>query len=85
MQLLVEISMYPLQGDYIPPIKGFIERLNTDERFEVATTPTSTRVSGEHFALMGFLSEEMHIAYEQVGQAIFVCKFLNADAMQSGE
>ena len=81
MNLMVEISMYPLSEDYIPPIKGFIERLNCDTRFTVVTSETSTRVSGEHFALMAFLADEMHTAYQAVGQAIFVCKFLNADAM----
>ena len=81
MNLMVEISLYPLQQDYIEPIKQFIERLNQDPRFTVETTATSTRVSGEHFSLMTFLADEMHNAYQQIGQAIFVCKFLNADKM----
>ena len=54
MQLLVEISI-STAGRLYPSIKGFIERLNTNSAFEVVTTPTSTRVSGEHFALMSFL------------------------------
>ncbi len=80
---MIEMSMYPLQDEFIAPIKGFIERLNSDTRFDVVTTPTSTRIVGEHFALMQFIADETHRAYQQVGQAIFVCKFLNADAMST--
>ena len=29
MHTAIEISLYPLDADYIPPIKAFIERLNT--------------------------------------------------------
>ena len=28
MRTAVEISLYPLDADYVPPIKDFIERLN---------------------------------------------------------
>ena len=35
MDIGVEISLYPLRNDYIPPIRGFIERLNADGRFRV--------------------------------------------------
>ena len=28
MRIAVDISLYPLDADYIPPIKDFIERLN---------------------------------------------------------
>ena len=33
MDIGVEISLYPLRNDYIPPIRGFIDRLNADGRF----------------------------------------------------
>ena len=29
MRAAVEISMYPLTGEYRPPIQAFIDRLNT--------------------------------------------------------
>lgn len=29
MRTAIEISLYPLDADYIPAIKAFIERLNT--------------------------------------------------------
>src|SRR5690606_16714804 len=45
MILTVEISMYPLQEDYITPIQAFIDKLNTWENLQVSTTATSTLVT----------------------------------------
>lgn len=84
MRLAVEISLYPLDQEYVPYIKGFIDRLNTYKDLRVETTHTSTIVSGQYDWLMQILQVEMKITYEQVGQAIFVCKFLNATKMDLG-
>lgn len=83
MKLVAELSMYPLKDEYIGPIKTFIERLNTYEAIQVVTTATSTTVSGEYGAVMAMLGAEMQRSHEEVGQAIFVCKFLNGDKMSS--
>jgi uncharacterized protein YqgV (UPF0045/DUF77 family) len=84
MRLAVEISLYPLDQEYIPYISDFIKRLNTNENLFVETTHTSTLVSGEYDYLMQVMQIEMKKTYEQVGQAIFVCKFLNATKMSLG-
>lgn len=81
MKLVAEISMYPLKEQYIEPIQEFIDRLNTYESIKVVTTATSTSVSGEYLPTMLLLAEEMQRSHEKVGQAIFVCKFLNGDKM----
>jgi|TARA_R110000868_G_scaffold165995_2_gene399695 uncharacterized protein YqgV (UPF0045/DUF77 family) len=83
MKLVAEISMYPLKEQYIPPIQEFIDRLNTYESIKVETTATSTTVSGEYLPTMQLLAEEMQRSHEKVGQAIFVCKFLNGDKMST--
>ena len=83
MKLVAEISMYPLKEQYIPPIQEFIDRLNTYESIKVVTTATSTTVSGEYLPTMQLLAEEMQRSHEKVGQAIFVCKFLNGDKMST--
>jgi uncharacterized protein YqgV (UPF0045/DUF77 family) len=84
MQLVVEISLYPLVNEYIEPIKDFIERLNQDRNLSVNTSQTSTVIKGECDYVMQLMSKEMQTTYEQVGQAIFVCKFLNGDKMSQG-
>ena len=81
MKIVAEISMYPLKEQYIPPIQEFIDRLNTYECINVVTTATSTMVSGEYLPTMQLLAQEMQRSHEKVGQAIFVCKFLNGDKM----
>ena len=83
MKLVAEISMYPLNQEYIPPIQAFIDRLNTYKHIKVVTSATSTTVSGDYLPTMQLLAEEMQRSHEQVGQAIFVCKFLNGDKMST--
>lgn len=85
MKIVVEISLYPLKDSYIGPIREFIARLNTYSQITVDTSMTSTVVVGEYSQVMAVLSKEMQTTHEQVGQAIFVCKFLNGDKMGSGE
>jgi uncharacterized protein YqgV (UPF0045/DUF77 family) len=83
MQVMVELSLYPLVNEFIPPIQNFIDKLNSYDSIEVTTCSTSTQVTGEYSEVMSILGKEMQATHEQVGQAIFVAKFLNFDAMQS--
>ena len=76
MILSVEISMYPFQQDYIPPIKGFIERLNTVDGLRVTTTATATLVSGDFDLVMRTLGDMLRWSYETYGKAVYVTKFL---------
>lgn len=81
MKLVVEISLYPLAEQYIEPIKAFIARLNTYADISVDTSRTSTVVEGDYMSVMTILGDEMQKTHKEVGQAIFVCKFLNGDKM----
>ncbi|MFT4994142.1 MAG: hypothetical protein ACI965_001164 [Paraglaciecola sp.] len=83
MKLVAEISMYPLNEQYIEPIQKFIDRLNSYPQIKVVTTATNTLVSGEYLPTMALLAEEMHHSHQEIGQAIFVCKFLNGDNMSA--
>jgi len=79
MELSVEISKYPLNQDYIPFIKDFIDRLNAHEGLKVITNTMSTQVFGDYDLVMGVLNQEIKKSYETFGKAIFVCKFINGD------
>lgn len=83
MHVMVELSLYPLVNEYIPPIQDFIDRLNGYNNITVSTSSTSTQVTGEYGDVMSILGKEMQRTHEEVGQAIFVAKFLNFDAMQA--
>ena len=46
MQVTIDISMYPNREDFIPPIEGFIEKINNFDNLKVTTFPTSTVLQG---------------------------------------
>lgn len=83
MQIMAELSLYPLADSFIPTIKSFLERINCYDELTVTTCSTSTQVTGEYQRVMEILGAEMQRTHEEVGQAVFVAKFLNFDAMQS--
>ena len=76
MDIGVEISLYPLTEDYIPPIRGFIDRLNADGRFKVVTNDMSTQVFGAYDEVMETLTRELKPTFERDGKSIFVMKVL---------
>ena len=76
MNIGVEISLYPLRNDFIPPIQGFIDRLNADGRFKVVTNDMSTQVFGRYDEVMDALTRELRPTFERDGKAIFVMKVL---------
>jgi uncharacterized protein YqgV (UPF0045/DUF77 family) len=76
MKIGVEISLYPLTEDYIPPIRGFIDRLNADGRFKVVTNDMSTQVFGAYDDVMQALTRELRPTFERDGKSIFVMKVL---------
>jgi uncharacterized protein YqgV (UPF0045/DUF77 family) len=76
MEIGIEISLYPLTSDFIPPIQDFIDRLNRDGRFKVLTNSMSTQVFGAYDVLFDALTRELRMTFERDGKAIFVMKVL---------
>ena len=76
MRAAVEISMYPLTGEYIPPIQAFIDRLNTYAELQVLTNTLSTQIWGDLDRVMAILGEEMRRSATSGPQLIFVRKVL---------
>jgi uncharacterized protein YqgV (UPF0045/DUF77 family) len=76
MDIAVELSLYPLDADYIPPIKDFIGRLNADPRLKVVTNSMSTQVSGDYAHVFETLMREMRATFEHGRKAVFVMKVL---------
>jgi len=77
MQVAVDISLYPLDADFIPPIKDVIERLNGYPDLEVVTNPMSTQVRGEFADVMAALTSEIGTTFERVPKAVFAIRILN--------
>jgi uncharacterized protein YqgV (UPF0045/DUF77 family) len=76
MRTAVEISMYPLAGDYRPLIQAFIDRLNTYGELHVVTNALSTQIWGDLDRVMAVLAAEMGRAAAAGPQPIFVMKVL---------
>jgi len=78
MRAAVEISMYPLTGEYIPPIQSFIDLLNTHPGLIVRTNALSTQIWGPLDRVMAILTEEMARSASVAGapQLVFVMKVL---------
>lgn len=78
MNTSVDISYYPLVDEFIPPIKGFIERLNTNSAIAVVTNGMSTQVFGEYRTVMDAITVEIENSFE-LPHSVFILKIINAD------
>jgi uncharacterized protein YqgV (UPF0045/DUF77 family) len=76
MDIGVEISLYPLHQEFIPPIQNFIDRLNADQRLRIVTNSMSTQVFGDYEAVMPTLLRELRTTLERNDKAVFVMKVL---------
>jgi len=77
MRVAVDISLYPLDSDFIPPIKDVIRRLNSHDSIEVVTNPMSTQLRGEYDDVMNALKQEIGVTFEQLPKAVFAIRILN--------
>jgi uncharacterized protein YqgV (UPF0045/DUF77 family) len=77
MRIAVDISLYPLDENFLPPIQDVIERLHTHASLEVVTNPMSTQIRGEYEVVMRALEQEIRVSFEQTPKAVFAIKILN--------
>jgi len=81
MRIAVDISLYPLDADYLPPIKDFIERLNRQPGLSVETNAMSTQVAGEHDVVFAALAAETRATFASDSRAVFVMKVLGGQPL----
>ncbi len=77
MEVAVDISLYPLDADFIPPIKDVIARLNDHADLTVSTNPMSTQIRGEYDVVRDALRQELRTTFERVPKAVFAIRILN--------
>ena len=77
MQVAVDISLYPLDENFIPPIKDVIERLEKHAGVAVERNRMSTQLRGEFDIVMSALTEEIGTTFDRVPKAVFAIKILN--------
>lgn len=79
MKTSIDISLYPLNEDYMPAIDAFIEGINSHPDIVAITNDLSTQLYGEYDAVMDLLKTEIKRNWETFGKGIFVVKFLLGD------
>ena len=77
MGISIEMSLYPLQADYVPVIRDFIENLRQHEALTVITNNMSTRVFGEFEVVMPAVQQEVKTAFEKAPTLVLVMKLIN--------
>jgi uncharacterized protein YqgV (UPF0045/DUF77 family) len=76
MKVTIDVSMYPNRKDFIPPIDGFIEKINCYKDLKVVTYPTSTVVQGEYDYAMNAVQETIAACYKEYDMAVYVSKII---------
>ena len=77
MKVAVDISLYPLDAEFIPPIKDVIDRLNSHAGLDVRTNAMSTQMVGEFDAVMDALKTEIGTTFDRIPKGVFVLKMFN--------
>jgi uncharacterized protein YqgV (UPF0045/DUF77 family) len=77
MRIAVDVSLYPLAEDFIPPINDVIGRLTKHASIEVTTNPMSTQIRGEYADVMAALIQEFLVTFDTVTTAVFAIRILN--------
>ncbi|MBN7795415.1 YkoF family thiamine/hydroxymethylpyrimidine-binding protein [Parahaliea mediterranea] len=76
MQLTAEFSLYPLQEEYIPVIRDFIDALHQHGDLKIVTNAMSTQVCGDFDRVFAIVRQELKASHERHGKQILVCKFI---------
>lgn len=79
MKVSVEISLYPLDQNYIPPIQDFIDRLSAYDELKVIGNTMSTQVYGDYARVLEIVNSEMQRTHQTTPKAAFVMKVLHGD------
>ncbi len=81
MKLTAELSLYPLQDEYIPVIDAIIADLNTQMALKVQTNAMSTQISGDYDSVFSAIQAVLAHSVERFGRQVLVCKFIADDLL----
>ena len=76
MRIAVDISLYPLNADYVPRIKDFIERLGRHAGLTLEYNSLSTQARGELRAVFAALQVEIDATFAGPDRDVFVLKII---------
>jgi uncharacterized protein YqgV (UPF0045/DUF77 family) len=78
MKAKIDISLYPLNDDFIRIIKHFIAQLHTHEGIVVETNQLSTQIFGDYDQIMALLTGELKTIFIEY-KAVAVLKIFGVN------
>ncbi len=77
MNIVADMSLYPLKDGPIPNIIEFIEELRQQDGVEIVTNQLGTQLRGEFDAVTGAINHCMRKAMTAPNTVVLVVKYLN--------
>ncbi len=79
MRITAEVSLYPLQDQFLPRIETFIRTIDRAPGLEVIVNQMSTQFRGELKDVTKAVEQALASSFQAGGPQVLVAKFLNAD------
>lgn len=79
MKLSVDVSLYPLNEDFIPVIIDFIQEVEKHPDIEVIRNRMSTQLIGDYDRVMAVLQQELRHNWATHGKSVLVAKMIPGD------
>lgn len=76
MKLTAELSLYPLQDNYLDVIKTFIDAAREFNDLTIITNAMSTQVCGDYDRVLALIGRGLKTSYEKFGRQVLVCKLI---------
>ncbi|MGI9258790.1 MAG: YkoF family thiamine/hydroxymethylpyrimidine-binding protein, partial [Gammaproteobacteria bacterium] len=80
-----ELSLYPLETDYLPRIVSFIQELAGSSGIEIVVNQMSTQLRGEFGDVARVINQALEGSFSDGHAQVLVVKYLNADLPISEE
>lgn len=80
MQVSIDVSLYPLNENFIPLINEFINDLKKYNNIEIRTNSISTQLFGEFDDLMNILKIEIEKTFKKEINSVLNLKIVNGDS-----
>ncbi len=79
MRISIDISLYPLNENYVEPILTFITKLENNSKLVVKRNSLSTQIFGEYRDVMDCLDCEIEAVFNVLPESVFVLKMIGTD------
>jgi uncharacterized protein YqgV (UPF0045/DUF77 family) len=79
MRVTAELSLYPLEDQYIDRIEAVIRALRAEAGLEIVVNQMSTQIRGELGEVMAAIEHVLAGSFADGGPQALVAKILNAD------